>query len=89
MQPFGHAAREDADQPGGEHREPHGNAPEREPDEVRDDEEESEEDRQPAAAEIVGDDEMDRVRRRGDSGGGQLLGHRCSLRGWPVPLRRR
>ena len=90
VQPLGHAAHEDADQPGGEYREPHGDAPEREPDEVRDHEEDAKEHRQPAAVEIIGDDEVDRVRCRSVSHyNGKLLGHRCSLRGGPVPLRRR
>ena len=57
---------------------------------MRDDEEQPEEDRQAVPLQVVGDDQVDRVRaRRVGLDGGELLGHRGSFRRGPVPLRRR
>ena len=90
VQPVRHPAREDPDEPGRDHGEADGDAPDREPDEVRQGEEKPEEDRQPVPLEVVRDDEVDRMRRRCVGlEDGELLGHQGSLRRGPVPLRRR
>ena len=60
--PSGHPAREDADDPRCEDREPDGDSPEREPDQVGDHEQDPEEDRQAAPLQVVRDDEANGVR---------------------------
>ncbi len=55
------APRHERDEPGRDHDEEHADPPDREPEEVREGEEEPEEDGEPAALQVVGDDEMDRM----------------------------
>ena len=74
-------SREDAGKPRGNDGEPDGDAPQHEPEEVGDDEEQAKEDGQAAPREVIGHDQVDRMRRGSISAGdGKLFGHGAPYR---------